>query len=383
MKISLIINGALVLLLAMTNQGRLAALSEWIYSLLCSSFTIPAILALYGLVLIYLLVSVYHLENTTDHSSTRRHRNRLVPYYNSKGQLQGWVREEKSQKPEATRTSHPQHKQTSSLPVPTPITAPAERNAASAPAKSTTPLPLPPASASAPAPLSLEYWDGFPDGRLRCHFTPQQLEDTSQLAIYWVGDRLSGKQGSPTTATPEKGKVSHFQCAGVVECESKVCVTQIAPGANISRQVQSECTCGLKLRHRLCKFEWSIILYRGGAVLESNYTHSHSRYTHSLSTPKSKPPHLQSFISRQPVSLISPQPSKPLNAESAESPANSVGQVDEGQQTRQHTPEPEPKPELAPQNQVTDLDHEPRRKPSPQNGVLNSDDERIMDPDAT
>ncbi|KAK6997285.1 hypothetical protein R3P38DRAFT_2563839, partial [Favolaschia claudopus] len=148
--------------------------------------------------------------------------------------------------------------------------------------------------------LSLEYWDGFPDGRLRCHFTPQQLEDTSQLAIYWVGDRLSGKQGSPTAATPEKGKVSHFQCAGVVECESKVlatvCVTQIAPGANISRQVQSECTCGLKLRHRLCKFEWSIILYSGGAVFESNYTHSHSRYTHSLSTPKSKPPQLQSFI---------------------------------------------------------------------------------------
>ncbi|KAK6992290.1 hypothetical protein R3P38DRAFT_2740561, partial [Favolaschia claudopus] len=142
---------------------------------------------------------------------------------------------------------------------------------------------------------SLSSWDGFPDGRLRCHFTPQQVEDTLQLAVYWVGHRLPGKRGSPTAATPEKGKVSHFQCAGVVECESKVCITQIAPGADISRQVQSECTCGLKLRHRLCKFEWSIIRYRSGAIFESHHSHNHSRYTHLVSAPKSKAPQLQSF----------------------------------------------------------------------------------------
>ncbi|KAK7015356.1 hypothetical protein R3P38DRAFT_3496931 [Favolaschia claudopus] len=227
MRLSLIVNGTLVVLLAMTNHHRLVVLAEWVLSALGSPFTIPVILVFYGLILIYLLVSVYHLGNTDDDSTpSRRRRTQLVPYYNSEGQLQGWVREEKSQK--TRRTSHSQHNQTSSLPAPTPITAPAERNVASTPANPTTSLPLPLASASAPAPLSLEeasslsYWDGFPDRRLRCHFTAQQLEDTSQLAVYWVGNRLSGKRGSPTAATPEKGKVSHFQCAGVVECESKL-----------------------------------------------------------------------------------------------------------------------------------------------------------------
>ncbi|KAK6984748.1 hypothetical protein R3P38DRAFT_2575585, partial [Favolaschia claudopus] len=338
---SLIVNGTLVVLLAMTNHSRLVALGEWVYSSLGSPFTIPAILVLYGFILIYLLVSVYHLGNTEDASTRRRpSRTRLVPYYNSEGQLQGWVREEKSQI--MPTTSRPQRKQNSSLPMPTPATAPAESDLAPAPVHQSTPPPLPQGTASAPprldeeAPLStipLPSRDGFPDGRLRCHFTPQQLEDTSQLAIYWVGDRLPGKQGSPTAATPEKGKVSRFQCAGVVECESKVCLTQIAPGANIARQVQSECTCGLKLRHRSCKVEWLIIQYRGGAVFECNHTHSHSRYTHSLSTPKSKPPQLQSFISRQPVSLMSSQPPESLNPRRADSPQSSVPQRDEGELT--------------------------------------------------
>ncbi|KAK6991978.1 hypothetical protein R3P38DRAFT_3226956 [Favolaschia claudopus] len=187
MKLSLIINGALVLLLAMTNQGRLAALSEWIYSSLCSSFTIPA---LYGLVLIYLLVSVYHLENTTENSSTGRRRNRLVPYYNSEGQLRGWVREEKSQNTRPA-TSLQQPIRNSQLPGIS--TAPS----ASAPAKQTTPLPLPQPTASATPRLSeatpfsaLASWDGFPDGRIKCHFTPQQVADTSQLVIYWAADKL-------------------------------------------------------------------------------------------------------------------------------------------------------------------------------------------------
>ncbi|KAK6977131.1 hypothetical protein R3P38DRAFT_2810689 [Favolaschia claudopus] len=301
-------------------------LAEWVYSALGSPFTIPAILVFYGLILIYLLVSVYNLGNT-EVASTRRRRTRLVPYYNSEGQLKGWVREEKSQRPEATRTSHPQHKQTSSLPVPTPITAPAERNAASAPAKSTTPLPLPPASASAPAPLSLEYGTAFrmvasgAISRLNNWKTPRSSLSTG------LGTGFLGNKVHQPLRHLKRAKFHIFNVPGWLN-------------------VQSECTCGLKLRHRLCKFEWSIILYSGGAVFESNYTHSHSRYTHSLSTPKSKPPQLQSFISRQPVSLILPQPSEPLNAESAESPATSVGQVNEGQQTRQHTPEPEPKPEL-------------------------------------
>ncbi|KAK7014615.1 hypothetical protein R3P38DRAFT_3573346 [Favolaschia claudopus] len=391
MRPSLIVNGALIILLGVTNQDRIAALLQCFYSALSSSrFTIPAILAIYGIVLVYLLVSVYRLENT-EPPPTRRRKTRLLPYYGREGQLQGWVREEKSQhtpttsRSERNTTARPSSSRDSLAPIPMPTAAPP----APAPAKEAASLPASaPPRLSEEVPLStssLSSWDGFPDGRIRCHFTPQQIEDTSQLAVYWVGDKIPGKQGSPTAATPGKGKVSHFKCAGVIECESKVCITQIAPGADISRQVQLGCTCGYKLHHRSCKSEWSIIRYGGGAVFECTHTHSHSRYTHSLSTPKSKPPQLQSFISRQPVSLISPQPSERLNAERDESPANSVGQVNEGEQAQQHTPEPESKPELvSPQSQVTDLDHEPQREPfaAPQNGVLNSDDERIMDPDA-
>ncbi|KAK6996327.1 hypothetical protein R3P38DRAFT_2566034 [Favolaschia claudopus] len=316
----------------MTNQGRLATLFEWIYHVLRSPYTIPTILAHYGLILVYLLVSVNSTDlKTPSHlplgvakrdlyriitAQVRYHDLPLAPTSfhpdNLLGQLQGWVREEKNQN--VPTTSPSQRKPTSSLPIPTPTADPAERNLAPAPVHQSTPLPLPQAIASVPyrpteeAPLStfpLPSWDGFPNGRIRCYFTPQQIEDTSQLAIYWVGDKLPGKQGSPTAATPGKGKVSHFKCAGVIECESKVCITQIAPGADISRQVQSGCICGFKLHHRSCKLEWSTIRYRGGAVFECNHTHSHSRYTHSLSTPKSKPPQLQSFILRQPMSLIS------------------------------------------------------------------------------
>ncbi|KAK7027102.1 hypothetical protein R3P38DRAFT_2777194 [Favolaschia claudopus] len=140
MRLSLIVNGTLVVLLAMTNHRRLVVLAEWVYSALGSPFTIPAILVFYGLILIYLLVSVYHLGNTED-ASTRRRRTRLVPYYNTEGQLQGWVREEKSQS--MPTTSRPQRKQNSSLPMPTPAAAPAESDLAPAPVHQSTPPPLP------------------------------------------------------------------------------------------------------------------------------------------------------------------------------------------------------------------------------------------------
>ncbi|KAK7007089.1 hypothetical protein R3P38DRAFT_3598848 [Favolaschia claudopus] len=374
MRLSLIVNCALVLLLAVTNPGRLAALSEWIYSSLRSSFTIPAILALYGLILIYLLVSVYHLENT-ENTSTPRRRKRLVPYYNSEGQLQGWVREEKSQSRPTTSPS--QSIQASQLPISTRPTAPS----ASAPAKQTTPLPLPQPTASATPRLSeatpfsvLASWDGFPDGRIKCHFTPQQVADTSQLVIYWAADKLSGKRGSPTAPTPERGNISRFNCAGVIECDSKVCLSQIAPGADIQRQLQSECTCGSKLFHRSCRFEWSIARYINGAVFESNHIHTHARYTHLLVTPKSKPSQIQTFISMQPVSLISSQPTESLNVERADSPESSVLQRDEvrGEPVLEDSPVVEPQPQ-APQ-------HEP--VVPPQNAATASDEERMMDPDA-
>ncbi|KAJ7892711.1 hypothetical protein B0H13DRAFT_1886599 [Mycena leptocephala] len=38
----------------------------------------------------------------------------------------------------------------------------------------------------------LKSWDGFPDGPFRFHFTLQQVEDTSRLAVYWDHGAMGG-----------------------------------------------------------------------------------------------------------------------------------------------------------------------------------------------
>ncbi|KAJ7813317.1 hypothetical protein B0H13DRAFT_2468774 [Mycena leptocephala] len=157
------------------------------------------------------------------------------------------------------------------------------------------------------APLAdflLSTWNGFPDGKFRCHFTRQQVEDTSRLALYWISDRLPGRRGLLDAATAEKGKLSRFRCAGVIDCRAVVCTTQIAPGPNVARQIEALCTCGSPLRHWSCTVEWSIVFYRDGAIFENSGTHNHSKYTHSLPASKNKKTlQLQEFISKQPIPL--------------------------------------------------------------------------------
>ncbi|KAJ6559941.1 hypothetical protein B0H19DRAFT_1260619 [Mycena capillaripes] len=155
----------------------------------------------------------------------------------------------------------------------------------------------------------LSTWNGFPDGEFRFGFTRQQVEDTSKLAFYWVSDKLPGRRGSLNALTPEKGKLLRFKCAGMIDCGATVCTAQIAPGPNISRQLEAPCICGSLLRHRPCKVEWSVVFYRDGAIFENGGTHNHRKYTHSLPTPKTKKPlHLQEFVSKQPVVLQSFEP---------------------------------------------------------------------------
>lgn len=150
---------------------------------------------------------------------------------------------------------------------------------------------------------SLESWDGFPNHRFRCHFTRQQVEDTSRLAFYWISDRLPGRRGSMDAITPEKGKLSRFKCAGIIQCKAAVCTVQISPGTNIARQIKVPCICGLPLRHRSCKVEWSLVFYRDGTVFENSGPHNHSKYTHSLPASRNKKLQLEDFISRQPIVL--------------------------------------------------------------------------------
>lgn len=157
------------------------------------------------------------------------------------------------------------------------------------------------------APLAdfpLSTWNGFPDGKFRCHFTRQQVEDTSRLALYWISDRLPGRRGLLDAATAEKGKLSRFRCTGVINCRAVVCTTQITPGPNVARQIEALCTCGSPLRHRSCTVECSIVFYRDGAIFENSGTHNHSKYTHSLPASKNKKTlQLQEFISKQPIPL--------------------------------------------------------------------------------
>ncbi|KAJ7254804.1 hypothetical protein C8J57DRAFT_1236532 [Mycena rebaudengoi] len=53
---------------------------------------------------------------------------------------------------------------------------------------------------------------------LLCHIMMGMVEDTLQLAFYWIYDKLPGKRGSLDAVTPEKGKRYNFKCAGIIQC---------------------------------------------------------------------------------------------------------------------------------------------------------------------
>ncbi|KAJ7926615.1 hypothetical protein B0H13DRAFT_1972428, partial [Mycena leptocephala] len=281
-------NTLLIFLLAMTNWGHVLGLLQWLYSAVARLVTTSTVLGIYGLVLLYLLV-VVHIPATTEHSTRRARKKPLVPYYDHDGQLKGWVREE----PEGS--------------VRTDLMQKNSLRYATAPPQLSPPFATVPGAqlSHGDAPLAdfpLSTWNGFPDGKFRCHFTRQQVEDTSRLALYWISDRLPGRRGLLDAATAEKGKLSRFRCAGVINCRAVVCTTQIAPGPNVARQIEALCTCGSPLHHRSCTVEWSIVFYRDGAIFENSGTHNHSKYTHSLPASKNKKTlQLQEFISKQPI----------------------------------------------------------------------------------
>ncbi|KAJ7920434.1 hypothetical protein B0H13DRAFT_1867644 [Mycena leptocephala] len=83
----------LIVLLAMTNWDRILLLLAWFYSAASHWITTSTILAIYGLVLLYLLLVVH--KTPAPPIIIRKHgQSMLVPYYDKDGQLQGWVREE-------------------------------------------------------------------------------------------------------------------------------------------------------------------------------------------------------------------------------------------------------------------------------------------------
>ncbi|KAJ7713663.1 hypothetical protein B0H16DRAFT_1620622 [Mycena metata] len=279
MLLSLFAYTFLVFLLAMSNWDRVLVALSWTSSLASRWLTTSTILSIYGIVLIYLLLVVHGLA--ARQSPRARRGSTLAPYYDENGQLQGWVREERKKR----------------------VIAPPRQPSTSPPPRGRATPALSARAGPTPASSSLESWDGFPDDRFQCHFTRQQVEDTSRLAVYWIFDKLPGKSGSTNAVTPEKGRLSHFRCAGVIHCKTAVCTVQIAPGSNIARQLEALCNCGSPLRHRPCDVEWSVVFYRDGAVFENGGPHNHSKYTHSLPVSRRKRPELQEFLCKQPIAL--------------------------------------------------------------------------------
>ncbi|KAJ6479418.1 hypothetical protein C8R47DRAFT_1136751 [Mycena vitilis] len=345
----LAVNMVLVSLLAMTHRDRLCQLIRVLYDLGSHWVTTSTVLAFYGLLILYLLI-VVHAPRTTRIPHRKRRSKRLAPYYDHAGKLKGWVREEDEES--TTQTWYD---------TLVPRLSPGPLHGGDMSVVAATPSP----SYDNLTIFSLPSWNGFPDGRFQCHFTPQQVEDTSRLALYWVSDKLPGKRGSLDAVTPEKGKLSRFKCAGVIRCTDLGCTVRIAPGSNVARQVQASCNCGAPLHYRSCDVEWSVILYRNGAIFKNGGRHSHSAYTHSISTltrrGKLQP---EVFIARKPIPLTQTDTNHPSGAEdSSEDQHGPQKDVDPGEDDK-------------------DEDGDQKDGVDKWDKAQNSDDERALDVDA-
>lgn len=84
--LGLLTDTILIILLAITNWGRLLGLLQWLYSVASRWVSIPTLLGVYGVVLVYLLV-VVHALGTSKNPPAKRRATRLVPYYNNDGML--------------------------------------------------------------------------------------------------------------------------------------------------------------------------------------------------------------------------------------------------------------------------------------------------------
>ncbi|KAJ7167081.1 hypothetical protein C8R46DRAFT_1219459 [Mycena filopes] len=310
---SLLAYTVLIGLLVISNWAQCIHLISWVSTLISRWLTTSTILTLYGLVLLYLLFAVHALAVAKEGSRTRL-KGTLAPYYDEDGKLQGWVREE-CEVGNKDPNRPPALARQDSLPLP--------------PSRGRTVTPGPSMLSQIDPDSRLTSWDGFPNHHFRCQFTRQQVEDTSRLAVYWVADKCPGKRGSLDAVTPEKGKLSRFKCAGIIQCKAAVCTVRIAPGANIAKQTEAPCRCGSTLRHQSCKVEWLVVFYRDGAIFENSGRHDHSAYTHSLPVSKKKTLQLLQFVAKQPVLFDAPG-SLSLTSDDSDSQISSGKEITQG-----------------------------------------------------
>ncbi|KAJ7820567.1 hypothetical protein B0H14DRAFT_2599865 [Mycena olivaceomarginata] len=153
-------------------------------------------------------------------------------------------------------------------------------------------------------------WDGWPDGRFQCSFSPQNVTDTNQLEMNWVCETLKGRRGSLAARTSKKGKEMRRKCIGMLECTSRACFVDmvIAPaarGIDRHKQLRIPCLCGEKLRLRGCGVESAVSLFRDGALFINSGNHTHPKFTHSLIYHANEPYEFTEYIAPDPVALKS------------------------------------------------------------------------------
>ncbi|KAK7050742.1 hypothetical protein R3P38DRAFT_2764006 [Favolaschia claudopus] len=107
-------------------------------------------------------------------------------------------------------------------------------------------------------------WDGWPNTEYYTAFASQEIAVPRNLNLNWSCEKIPSKRGSPNAVSWQKGKEIRQRCIGVLECG----------------------------------VESATYFYSGGARFMNFGTHTHSKYTHTLSYRKHQPLEFEKFISK-------------------------------------------------------------------------------------
>ncbi|KAK7001564.1 hypothetical protein R3P38DRAFT_3049790 [Favolaschia claudopus] len=146
-------------------------------------------------------------------------------------------------------------------------------------------------------------WDGWPNTEYYTAFASQEIAVPRNWTLNWSCEKIPSKRGSPNAVSWQKGKEIRQRCIGVLVCASHSCSFDIrcAPairGEDLHRQLTKKCLCGQKIRLQECGVESATYSYSGGARFINFGTHTHSKYTHTLSYHKHQPLEFEKFISK-------------------------------------------------------------------------------------
>nr|GAT52923.1 predicted protein [Mycena chlorophos] len=264
----------IVLLAALASTYHrylLAALSAF-YNWLRLTLTVPFLMFVYGVILLYLCLSVARLQranNKIKAAPPRRQKKSsdYVIYYDEAGKPVARIRRDGAATAGITTT----FAQMGESPT------------------------APPVSFSAAQPQPVTYarleaanWDGWPNGYLRCQVRREELETVGFFGIFWSLEQVAvAKRGHFEAVTAAAGKQFLRKCNGVIRCDSGRCPHRflVAPEASLKglqHQLTHTCMCGGNLVHHHCGVKCSASVFRFGAIFQQDGEHTHGSYTHRL-----------------------------------------------------------------------------------------------------